>query len=401
MFTESGYMRFIAILLVVLFVPITCVAMDEDAVIYGAMYADIDYEGRKIIYGDKEITDFLTFAGFTADMAHWYYYQSEKIITSGAYRYTKLDDGTIAILCIDPSRQDETLTIPREIDGIVVSRLGLDVNTGTRAGFWSLSERVKKVIIPDNITVVGAKMISSRTSNIREIVYAEGVEEIGGIGGQSVQVKKITLPTKSLKTLGDYAFTEVTCLKQCKLPEGLSNIGFGAFMNSTVQSVSFPSTVETVGDYMFLKCEKLKSVTFKEGIPRISEGMFAGCVNLAKITIPKSVIIIGEYAFENCSKLSAVKFSGNQITEIPCAAFRRCKTLSKIDIPAGVTRIGEDAFYGCAKLSSVSIPESVTSISAGAFEGCSNRIVFTVSEGSYADEWAKTNGYKVKTANKK
>ena len=58
--------------------------------------------------------------------------------------------------------------------------------------------------------------------------------------------------------------------------------------------------------------------------------------------------------------------------------------------------IETDSFYGCTKLTNVTLPESVTSIENTSFENCSDKLTMTVTDGSYAEQWATENGFKTK-----
>ena len=53
--------------------------------------------------------------------------------------------------------------------------------------------------------------------------------------------------------------------------------------------------------------------------------------------------------------------------------------------------IGNYAFAGCFSLTSVSFPESLVSIGNDIFYA-DEKIVLTVPDGSYAEEWAEENG---------
>ena len=79
------------------------------------------------------------------------------------------------------------------------------------------------------------------------------------------------------------------------------------------------------------------------------------------------------------------------MTIIGKSAFDGCYILTSINIPDGVTTIGQFAFDGCYILTSINIPDSVSSIGEGAF-------FFTTTiygiPGSYAQDYAKDNGYK-------
>ena len=91
--------------------------------------------------------------------------------------------------------------------------------------------------------------------------------------------------------------------------------------------------------------------------------------SLTSITIPSSVTSIGNSAFNGCRSLTSITIPEG-VTSIGTSAFYDCSSLTSITIPEGVTSIGGSAFYGCRSLTSITIPEGVTSIDIGAFIGC-------------------------------
>lgn len=99
--------------------------------------------------------------------------------------------------------------------------------------------------------------------------------------------------------------------------------------------------------------------------------------SMSSITIPSSVTSIGNCAFWNCKNLTSVDIPSS-VTSIGIQAFEGCGSLTRVTIPSSVTHIGSYAFGGCNRLISVVIPPSVTSIE-DAFVGCTSLTSVTLS----------------------
>lgn len=78
------------------------------------------------------------------------------------------------------------------------------------------------------------------------------------------------------------------------------------------------------------------------------------------------------------------------VTEIGRSAFEGCASLTKAELPNSLTRIGVDTFAGCKDLQEIRIPKCATNIGIRAFDP---RITLVVASGSYAEKYAKQNGY--------
>lgn len=124
------------------------------------------------------------------------------------------------------------------------------------------------------------------------------------------------------------------------LPEGLVYLADNAFSNSSIASVTFPSTLETIGTQAFYSCSNLESVS-----------------------IPATVQTLGDQAFQQCENLKEVVLGAKTIGN---AAFSSCYSLSSLTLLPGVEHIGDNAFSGLS-LTSVTLPDTVVSLGSYAF----------------------------------
>ena len=122
--------------------------------------------------------------------------------------------------------------------------------------------------------------------------------------------------------------------------------------------------VTAIGDYAF-ESSTLEKITLPDTVISIGRGAFQWCFSLTEITLPDSLISIGSNAFVDVS-------------------------LSRITLPDSLISIGRGAFNYCQSLTEITLPESLTSIGEDAFIDCYN-LTLTVSEGSYAEQYAKEN----------
>jgi hypothetical protein len=127
-------------------------------------------------------------------------------------------------------------------------------------------------------------------------------------------------------------------------------------------------TILTTSDLTNILFSTLVSVIFSNSVESIGDNAFCGCQNLSLLTIPDSVNSIGSYAFYGCQNLSLLTIP-DSVNSIGSYAFSECNNLLSLTIPDSVTKIGDSAFQHCFNLSSLTIPDSVNSIGEGAFYG--------------------------------
>ena len=80
----------------------------------------------------------------------------------------------------------------------------------------------------------------------------------------------------------------------------VTSIGYRAFRQSGITSITIPESVTSIGESAFYGCTGLTSVTIPEGVTSIGQLAFRDCNNLTSVTIPGSVTSIGDSAFGGC-----------------------------------------------------------------------------------------------------
>ena len=170
----------------------------------------------------------------------------------------------------------------------------------------------------------------------------------------------------------DEAFRWCKSLQGVTIPNSVTSIGDEAFSGcESLQSVTIPNSVTSIGNEAFSDCESLQSVTIPNSVTSIGGGAFSGCVSLQSITIPNSVTKIGDGAFSSCKSLQSITIP-NSVTKIGDYAFSWCESLQSVTIPNSVTSIGYEAFSWCESLQSVTISNSVKNIEDYAFFLCTH-----------------------------
>lgn len=168
------------------------------------------------------------------------------------------------------------------------------------------------------------------------------------------------------------------------VPEGVREIGEGAFWRCDVESVRLPQGIRAIRSEAFMNCRSLRRINLPESVRTIETEAFHGS-GLRAIRLP-----------EGLKRIEADCFSGTELTEIVIPEGVRVIKSGSVDvsgndggsivhIPAGVERIESSAFRG-------DIPR-IVSASGAAFgclslRGCSHLLSLTVPAGTEMSECA-------------
>ncbi len=211
-------------------------------------------------------------------------------------------------------------------------------------------------------------------------------------------LRTVTFPS-SLEKIGDGAFSNCRKLEKADLPESVKTIGSDAFRNCELLKKVVISDNATVGRYAFSECYGLESVTIGENAS-IEERAFEVCKSLKTLTIGKGLSRLGLCAFEKCTSLERVDIPGS-VELISMRAFSDCTSLKKVTLGEGVKKIEAYAFFNCA-FTGITLPESVENISYEALgyklDETNQEIKipdFTIygKKGTYAESYATIEGF--------
>ncbi|MDR2899050.1 MAG: leucine-rich repeat domain-containing protein [Clostridiales bacterium] len=152
---------------------------------------------------------------------------------------------------------DTTLRIPTKLDGLTVTTIcGLK-------GFSDNYKRVKQIIIPDTVTIIGERDKAS-----------------GRLYGNT--------------------FSEFESLESIEIPNSVNELGFWAFADCVnLKNIALPSNLRVISTGMFSGCTSLSNVVIPDGVTSVDNLAFEGCTNLLSINIPDSVKNIGVDVFKD------------------------------------------------------------------------------------------------------
>ena len=126
----------------------------------------------------------------------------------------------------------------------------------------------------------------------------------------------LTIPLSEIldgvTTIGGKAFFGTDFGGDIVIPEGVESIGYEAFQNTKIGSVTLPKTLKTMedGGYAFVS-STLTSVTFKGTPTSINATTFRSCSNCGDIYVPWSE---GEVANAPWGATSATIHYNNEVT---------------------------------------------------------------------------------------
>lgn len=338
------------------------------------------------------------------------------------------------------------------LTAIVIPQNVTEINEDAFNSCFSL----ENVVLPNDITKINDRVFYNCTS-LQEIVFPEKVLFIGNRAFEYCESLKNVVLSVQTKGIGEEAFSGCTNLTEISFPDNLAYISSGAFQNCRFTEITLPNSITALGDAVFGGCRNLQKVTLSNNylVKRYNAAFggssytYDGRDNISVICLTESVTNISGNHFYGDSLKQIIVSSGNsqycsidgilfskdmsEILQYPCdrentnyilntmvtsigeAAFYNCTTLTRIMIPDSVTSIGYEAFCGCTSLTSVTIPNSVTSIGCSAFYNCTSLTSITIPNsvtsidaaflgcislttiygysGSYAELYAKQQGY--------
>lgn len=327
------------------------------------------------------------------------------------FDFVQLSDGNYSVKGIKDTKT-KNVVIPSTHNGKPVVSI--------EEGAFSDNERMQSISIPDSITYIGERSFYnckglttvelpdsvvdidayafSGCTSLKTLILPSELDYVAStafyncstLTTVTAPIKAISaLPTDTIKDitflgegiLPEKTFTMWSSLTNVVIPEGITEIGVGAFQYCyKLESVSLPSTLLKINDAAFDGCNLLQSVIIPNKVGIIGKRAFAGCESISQIEVPSSVMTIGECAFYNCSGLKSITLP-QDITLIDEYTFYNCDSLLSITIPNKVREIAANAFYSCDGLEEVQLPSSIRKIGDSAFKDCKSLKELIIPEG--------------------
>ncbi len=267
-------------------------------------------------------------------------------------------------------------------DNVRLSTLTLGVNSQlVSIGDYAFSgcAKMRTFTVPSKVTTLNATAFYRNTSMIAYDVQVGNTAFTAKDGvlfnytGSTLVcypagLKGTYTVSENVKTVGDYAFA-CTKLSGVEL-SNVERLGGFAFAYGSLESVTIPDSVTSMGSYVFAFCRNMRTAELGAGLTDISAYAFASTA-LRSIEFPANIRSIGDSAFANIGSLAKITFAPNStLTYIGTNAFFDSGVIS-VEIPASVTTIDAGAFGAlyCPYLSSLTFEEnsSLYTIGASAF----------------------------------
>ncbi|MBR0414421.1 MAG: leucine-rich repeat protein [Clostridia bacterium] len=247
-------------------------------------------------------------------------------------------------------------------------------------------------------------------------------------GDVLIQGCKNTVIPEDVRTIGRYAFSNISGLQSLTIPESVTAIKEFAFFGcSNLTNVDIPNAVQRIGEGAFMNCSELKEISIGSGVASIEDKAFYHCDALedvyydgtaadwgkieigtnnepllnARLHYSAQVVAMGScgpdvtytldsegrlrlsgtgatYDYNNSSnhtpfysdaQIKSVKIDSG-ITALGEYLFANCAAIKSAQLPNTLTDIGMSAFFYCKGLQSITIPDSITNIGDSAFICC-------------------------------
>ena len=188
--------------------------------------------------------------------------------------------------------------------------------------FYECSE-LKSLKLPSGVTEIGSCAFKY-CSRLTSLSLPSGVTEIGSCAFEDcIGLTSLTLPS-SVTDIGSSAFEGCRGLSSLTIPPGVTKIGLYAFKGcSRLTSLTIHSDVTEIGSFAFEGCTGLKDVSFyinsdfeaylTKNHPHIDVNCgieyYLNGKKITSVVIPSTITTLGEYVFQNCRDLTSVTVS--------------------------------------------------------------------------------------------
>lgn len=208
-----------------------------------------------------------------------------------------------------------SLTIPEGVTEIANGTFSSSRSNGMFTGTLTLPSTLKTIgasaflytdfsgelLIPDGVTSIGANAFKECDGFGGLLSLPDSVKTVGEWAFYLCKGFTGLKLSASLTKIEERSFAHMYGLKtEVVIPEGVTEIGEGAFSCSYMPSVRFPSTLKKIGKqafYLTFGLTNYSTITFPNGLEVIEDEAFDSCYFKKAIVLPASIKSIGKKAF--------------------------------------------------------------------------------------------------------
>lgn len=209
------------------------------------------------------------------------------------------------------------------------------------------------------------------------LTIEEGITHIAYNSFSSASdLKTVSFPS-TLESIGVEAFDGCSQIKELTIPENVILIDDRAFLNcSSIKSISFNEELEYIGDQAFDGCTSVKEITLPESVNHIGER--ALCVYPgADLTLPETLDYIGYNAFSTSKYYKSLP-NGLNIYSGCTLTYKGTLEDNSVTVPEGVVSLSQKTISDSRILNSIILPDTLTTVCKRALFNCTNLYEITI-----------------------
>ena len=163
--------------------------------------------------------------------------------------------------------------------------------------------RMRNLVIPEGVTEIACEAFSHCTA-LRQVVLPSTLQKIGMLAFENAG---------RTNGFGEHTYTGITSIV---VPDGVTEIDYGAFTGSNLLDVQLPDTLKTLGFRAFDNTN-LAVLEYPEGITELNEWYTMGCENLNAVYLPDTLESIEPLAIAKNADLSFIVFHEDRVDTDP------------------------------------------------------------------------------------
>lgn len=161
----------------------------------------------------------------------------------------------------------------------------------------------------DRYTTLGHHVF--KNCPLAAVTFPNTLNSIGEYAFESTKLETVDLSNTQITSLPNGSFYNCQQLNDVKLPIALTDIGERAFYQSTIASITFPSSLQKIDAWAF-QYTQLTNVVIPTKTGHIGDGAFSDNANLKTVVVNGLECYLAVSAFANCPTLTDVYITSDK-----------------------------------------------------------------------------------------